>query len=315
MLRYTLSLITWLALGQSLAHSAEFKLINEIKTGNWAATLYNNINGDRLFCAIESNTGGTTFRINNYIENNDTFLEVFNPDWRNESRNMSFGLLFTPYSSASGSTPKPITMILKGKSLSDSYIYDFDGKYEISDIASYMKVGKFVSVFDPAGKHIVSFNLNGADDAINNFFDCVTSAKIKNNISNNTSFKLSDGDIGPDEIQRFSSRYMKNLSDDGLNDRDIANQLASSIIWLEKINLTCTSYFQINLRELRLHYKLYQGTWQLMFGSGRSATDALNRASIRRNNEFNNAPSKRKWCEDTKEFVVKKLGWDYLFEQ
>ena len=82
-----------------------------------------------------------------------------------------------------------------------------------------------------------------------------------------------------------------------MSDREIANQLASSIIWLEKVQLVCPSYYYVNAGRARYNYLLRQGTWSMMFGPGKTSTAILNEASAKRNQEFNNSTSKK--CRDT----------------
>jgi hypothetical protein len=44
---------------------------------------------------------------------------------------------------------------------------------------------------------------------------------------------------------------MRQLSQQKLSDREIANQLPSTIIWLEKVQLICPSYYFVNARRTR----------------------------------------------------------------
>jgi hypothetical protein len=44
-----------------------------------------------------------------------------------------------------------------------------------------------------------------------------------------------------EEITKFAFDYMKQLSQQKMSEREIANQLASTIIWLEKINRLTTT--------------------------------------------------------------------------
>jgi hypothetical protein len=101
---------------------------------------------------------------------------------------------------------------------------------------------------------------------------------------------------------------MQQLSKQKMSDREIANQLASTIIWLEKVQLICTTYYYVNARRARFDYLLRQGTWAMMFGPGKTSTSIMNEASARRNQEFNNSVSKKEWCEGIKAFGIKQLG-------
>src|SRR5262245_13996957 len=81
-----------------------------------------------------------------------------------------------------------------------------------------------------------------------------------------------DDEPSPEAIDEFASNYMRLP---GLSTREIANQLASSIWWSEKVQLLCPSYFYVNARRARYDYLLRQGTWNMMFGPGRTATSIL----------------------------------------
>jgi hypothetical protein len=98
--------------------------------------------------------------------------------------------------------------------------------------------------------------------------------------------------------------------------RETANHLASSIWWSEKVQLLCPSYFYVNARRARYDYLLRQGTWNMFFGVGKTATSILNEAAARRNEEFNNVvgAAKGAWCESVKAFGIEHFGWAPLFE-
>ena len=120
----------------------------------------------------------------------------------------------------------------------------------------------------------------------------------------------------PETIRGFSSEFFQGLLGKKMSERQIANQLASDIIWLEKVQLICPSYYYVNARVARFQYLLYQGAWSHLFDGGKTSTELMNIASAKRNEEFNNSVSKKKWCEDIKEFGLKTLGWDYeIFEK
>jgi hypothetical protein len=120
----------------------------------------------------------------------------------------------------------------------------------------------------------------------------------------------------PEVIQEYASNYMRQLSQQKMSDREIANELASSIWWSEKLQLLCPSYFYVNARRARYDYLLRQGTWNMMFGPGKTATSILNEAAARRNEEFNNVVGSAKgaWCESVKAFGIEHFGWASLFE-
>jgi hypothetical protein len=89
-------------------------------------------------------------------------------------------------------------------------------------------------------------------------------------------------------VEQYARNYMQQLKKEGMSERETANQLASSIWWSEKLQLLCPSYFYVNARRARYDYLLRQGTWNTMYGVGKTATSILNEAANRRNEEFNN---------------------------
>ena len=117
-------------------------------------------------------------------------------------------------------------------------------------------------------------------------------------------------------VKEFAGSYMQQASKQKLSDRETANSLASSIWWSEKVQLLCSSYFYVNARRARYDYLLRQGTWNMMFGPGKTATSILNEAARRRNENFNNVvgAAKGAWCEEVKAFGIKTFGWGPLFE-
>ena len=123
-----------------------------------------------------------------------------------------------------------------------------------------------------------------------------------------------DDEPSPEVIKEFAFNYMRQLSQQKLSDREIANQLASTIVWSEKIQTVCPSFYYVNARRARFDYLLRQGTRAMMFGPGKTSTSIMNEASARRNKEFNNSVSKKEWCEGIKAFGIKTFGWGPLFE-
>ena len=89
-------------------------------------------------------------------------------------------------------------------------------------------------------------------------------------------------DDGPssEEVREYAFGYVKQFSKKNMSDRPIASQLASSTIWLEKVQLVCPSYYYV-MRRARYDYLLRQGTWAMMFGPGKTSTSILNEASAK----------------------------------
>ena len=124
-----------------------------------------------------------------------------------------------------------------------------------------------------------------------------------------------DDDPSSEQIEKAASLIMSAGIDSKLSEREIANSLASEIIWLEKIQLICPSYYYVNARRARFEYLLRQGAWAYLFGPGKTSTSIMNEASAKRNQEFNNNLSKKDWCEGIKAFGIKTFsGWIPIFE-
>jgi len=117
-------------------------------------------------------------------------------------------------------------------------------------------------------------------------------------------------------VKEFAHKLAQDSKKQGMSLRETANHLASSIWWSEKVQLLCPSYFYVNARRARYDYLLRQGTWNMMFGPGKTATSILNEAAARRNEEFNNVVGSAKgaWCESVKAFGITHFGWAPVFE-
>ena len=124
-----------------------------------------------------------------------------------------------------------------------------------------------------------------------------------------------DIEPSPEQIREYAFNYMQERQKQGLSDREKANQLASTMWWMEKMVLVCPSFFYVNASRARFHYLLRQGTWAMMFGPGKTATSILTENSARRIAEYNNSVSKKEWCEGVKAFGIKHFSWGRLSEQ
>ena len=124
-----------------------------------------------------------------------------------------------------------------------------------------------------------------------------------------------DDEPSAEQIEKAASLIMGSGLDNKMSEREIANSLASEIIWLEKIQLICPSYYYVNARRARFEYLLRQGAWARLFGPGKTSTSIMNGASAKRNQEFYNNLSKKDWCEGIKAFGLKTFGlWRQIFE-
>ena len=123
-----------------------------------------------------------------------------------------------------------------------------------------------------------------------------------------------DIEPSPEQIREYAFNYMQNRQKQGLSERETANQLASTMWWMEKMVLVCPSFFYVNASRARFYYLLRQGTWDIMFDGGKTATSILTENSARRIAEYNNSVSKKEWCESIKAFGIKTFAWEPIFE-
>jgi hypothetical protein len=117
-----------------------------------------------------------------------------------------------------------------------------------------------------------------------------------------------------EQIREYAFDYMKQFPK-SMSDREIAVQLASTIYFLEKIQLLCPRYFYVNAKRVRYSYVLRLGTWMTMFGPGKTSTSILNEVTAKKNQDFNNTINKQGWCERVKELGTKAFSWGWLFEE
>jgi hypothetical protein len=94
----------------------------------------------------------------------------------------------------------------------------------------------------------------------------------------------------PEIIREYAFDYMRQLSQQKLSDWQIANQLASSIWWSEKLQLVCPSYFYVNRERARFDYLLRMGTWYTFFGVGKTATNLAELEVAKRNQASKREP-------------------------
>ena len=64
----------------------------------------------------------------------------------------------------------------------------------------------------------------------------------------------------------------------------------------------------------RFSYLMRQGAWSFLFRPGKTSTEIMNKASAKRNREFNNSARKRHGVK-VKAFVIKTFSWNDIFEK
>lgn len=154
------------ALLPAAAMAANFMIEKTEKYGVWSATLYRNINGNRMFCALEANDGKTDFRINRYKDSGDTFLEFYNPDWTMMQGEVRFELHFEAGTDKLGAE-------FRGKSWGDSYTYDFTDTRVYQTLLDLIAGSDTLTAFNSNRAVIARFDGRGARKAVMAYNVCV----------------------------------------------------------------------------------------------------------------------------------------------
>lgn len=154
------------ALLSNAAQAAEFVPERTAKFENWSAILYRNVNGDRLFCALEAENGKTAFRVNHYKDNGETFLEVFNPGWTLMEGAARFTLDFD-------FGKDTYQAELPGKSWGDSYTYDFTDVKNYEAVLGMIAKAKSFALKDANKAALVDFQGKGSGSALDAYQACV----------------------------------------------------------------------------------------------------------------------------------------------
>lgn len=154
------------AIFPSFAHTASFLSEKSTTFGSWTTHLFRNTNGNRLFCAIENRNSGTDLRVNRYLRDNDTFLEVFNQNWDIGEGNVSLILSFQVGDELYNAN-------LEGQAWNDSYTYDFRGEVNYKIILELISNASKIVVFGPNQSEIARFDGQGGKKAVDAYQTCL----------------------------------------------------------------------------------------------------------------------------------------------
>jgi hypothetical protein len=149
------------------AQAAQFVAERSSKHGSWAAHLFRNLNGNRLFCAIESRNGTTDFRINQYKVSGEAFLELFNPTWTMMEGNVRFTIDFKVGS-------ENYQAEFAGRSWGDSYTHDFTDVTNYHAVLGLIAKADAFSVRNSNGSIIAEFTGSGSSAAIRSYATCLS---------------------------------------------------------------------------------------------------------------------------------------------
>lgn len=150
------------------SEAAQFVSERSSRHGAWSAHLFRNLNGNRLFCALESRDGGTEFRVNHYKVSGETFLEVYNPDWTLMKGNVRFTLDFQLGN-------ENYQAVLAGRSWGDGYTHDFTDVKHYHAVMGLISEARSFEVRNSNGVAIAQFSGNGSRAAAQSYASCLES--------------------------------------------------------------------------------------------------------------------------------------------
>lgn len=146
--------------------AATFQPEVERKSGDWAAVLYRNDNGNRPFCALESYGDDTVFRVVRYKDSGDTFLEIHNPDWRLIEGKAKFDISITIGNDAYRAE-------MMGQRYADAYVYDFTERETYLTLLGMIAQADSIRVTNSNGADVISLSGRGSKQALTEFGNCL----------------------------------------------------------------------------------------------------------------------------------------------
>lgn len=156
----------FLLLNAPSVRAAEFVAEQTWSHGLWSAHLFRNLNGNRLFCAVEVENGGTFFRINRYRDSGETFLEIFNPEWSYLEGNVRFSISFLV-------GMETYEVDFAGKSWGDSYTHDFQQAKSYEAVLDIVAASTTFNIRNSNGTSIAQFAGGGSREAVGAYRSCV----------------------------------------------------------------------------------------------------------------------------------------------
>lgn len=144
---------------------AEFTPLQEVhKFGAWEQGLYRYENTGRHLCMAQTSArDGTTIRVNFYIYENESFLEIFNPKWV-----LRKGPIYVDFLRSD-----KLGLRILGDSEGHAIVFDLVAESQFRTLLGFM-VGKAVSFVlnVPHKGQLTEISLNGAKQALERLFLC-----------------------------------------------------------------------------------------------------------------------------------------------
>jgi hypothetical protein len=120
--------------------------------GDWAAHRILDPDGNRLFCALESRSDGTLFRISRYTDDKDTYAQLSNPAWTFSPVEARIRLDFA----LEGATTYQAN--LSGITRGNKYLFGLGDEARYQTILALISKTTAIDVVDPNGAFIAKFS-------------------------------------------------------------------------------------------------------------------------------------------------------------
>lgn len=146
--------------------AASFTEVEATRHGDWRSVLYRNDSDSRLFCAFESVAEDPILRINSYLADGDTFLEIYDPEWTKLEGIARFSLKFN------SPDREELEMELRGRSWGDSYTYDILENETFGTMQAFFGMSRSVEVENSNGATLAEYRLKGSAAALLAFNTC-----------------------------------------------------------------------------------------------------------------------------------------------
>ena len=155
----------------SSAYAVELMPVEQHVFQEWEALLYRNENSGRLLCAVESQSNGTTYRINHYRDSGETFIEFLNPQWGLLEGSARLSLEFSGKNGL-------VDLQMMGMADRSAYFHDILEVKKLQVLFGLMSLQSRVKLINSNGAQLGEFSLKGAGDALSHFANCMKSKEV-----------------------------------------------------------------------------------------------------------------------------------------
>ena len=151
--------------------SAPFAATSDVRGeksfGDWRSVLYQDQKDGQLYCSLEPNETNQIVRVRYYKQDDDAYLEIFNPGWNPTEDRVTFGLRIQR------SEGDATTYQFDGKTWGDAYAHDLLDTNAFEMVMTLFGGSTKMAVRSRDGQNVVHFSMSGIRDAISDFRDCM----------------------------------------------------------------------------------------------------------------------------------------------